>query len=211
MTNEELARAIQTGDRDKLLELWGLVERFAHWRAIRWERALGSRAGVTVEDLMQVAFLALLNALERWDPERGTAFTTYFGTSLKNAFAAACGVRTTKMEKDPLHSAVSLDMPADPSIPDGGTVGTQIPDPSAAQTIQDVENRIWREQLRKVLDTVLAELPADQAELLHRHYYAGETLRHIGADLGVAHETVRLWEKRAFRALRCQKDLWPFV
>ena len=33
MTNEELARAIQGGDKDKLLELWAAVRRFAHDRA----------------------------------------------------------------------------------------------------------------------------------------------------------------------------------
>ena len=64
MTNEELARAIQGGDKEKLLELWGAVRRFAHDRAYRWTMAVGGRAGLSVDDFEQVAFLALLEALE---------------------------------------------------------------------------------------------------------------------------------------------------
>ena len=62
-SNEELARLIQSGQRDRLLELWAQVRRFAMWRARRWAR-LGR--GVTVDDLEQEAFIALLDALERW-------------------------------------------------------------------------------------------------------------------------------------------------
>ena len=62
MTNEELARAIQGGDKDKLLELWAAVRRFAHDRAYRWTMAVGGRAGLSVDDFEQVAFLALLEA-----------------------------------------------------------------------------------------------------------------------------------------------------
>lgn len=75
MTNEELARAIQGGDKDKLLELWGAVRRFAHDRAYRWTMAVGGRAGLSVDDFEQVAFLALLEALEGWD-DRGGSFLT---------------------------------------------------------------------------------------------------------------------------------------
>ena len=47
-SNEELARLIQSGQRDRLLELWAQVRRFALWRARRWA-AFGR--GVTVDDL----------------------------------------------------------------------------------------------------------------------------------------------------------------
>ena len=78
MTNEELARAIQGGDKDKLLELWAAVRRFAHDRAYRWTMAVGGRAGLSVDDFEQVAFLALLEALEGWD-DRGGSFLTWYG------------------------------------------------------------------------------------------------------------------------------------
>ena len=174
MTNEELAARIQAGDRDKLLELWGQVERFAYGRAIRWERALGGRAGVTVEDLMQAAFLALLYALERWNPECGANFLTYFGTSLKGAFSVACGVRTPKMGKDPLHSAVSLDMPADPSIQNGETLGDLQPDPAAEAEMEASEEWDRLERLHAALERALETLPPDGAEAVRDRLYRGK-------------------------------------
>ena len=174
MTNEELAVLIQAGDRDRLLELWGQVERFAYGRAIRWERALGGRAGMTVEDLLQAAFLALLNAMERWDPECGANFLTYFGTSLKGAFSVACGVRTAKTAQDPLHSAVSLDMPAEPSIQNGETLGDLQPDPAAEAEIEAVDERDRLERLHEALERALGTLPSDGAEAVMDRIYRGK-------------------------------------
>lgn len=69
MSNEELAAVIRAGKRDRLMELWGQVRRFALQQARRW--AYLGRGGVTLEDLEQSAFLALLDALEGWRAEAG--------------------------------------------------------------------------------------------------------------------------------------------
>ena len=201
MTNEELAVLIKNGERDRLLELWGQVERFAHGRAIRWERALGGRAGVTVEDLLQAAFLALLNALERWSPERGVTFLTYFKICLKGAFSVACGVRTPKMGKDPLHSAVSLDMPADPSNPDSSTLGDLQPDPAAEAQIAAIDERDRLRQLHEALERALKTLPPELAEAVRGKYYRGQTVD------SKAH-TVAL---RALRRPHAAKELRQFL
>ena len=60
------------------------------------------------EDFQQAAFLALLDALEGWEPGAG-AFLTWYGLQLKAAFAAATGRRTSK--RDPLQSCASLETP----------------------------------------------------------------------------------------------------
>lgn len=70
-SNEELAVLIQGGDRDKLLELWDGVRAFAAKTARRWVAAAGDRSGVTLDDLMQESFLALLDALEGWRADDG--------------------------------------------------------------------------------------------------------------------------------------------
>ena len=106
-SNEELARLIQSGQRDRLLELWAQVRRFAMWRARRWAR-LGR--GVTVDDLEQEAFIALLDALERWREADGP-FLAIYNLRLKAAFTAATGQRTQRDRMDPLDLAASLDAP----------------------------------------------------------------------------------------------------
>ena len=91
MSNEELALQIRAGKRDRLMELWAQVRRFALQQARRW--AYLGRGGVTLEDLEQSAFLALLDALEGWRAEAGH-FLTWYGLRLKAAFTEATGQRT---------------------------------------------------------------------------------------------------------------------
>ena len=108
MTNEELAAVIRAGKRDRLMELWAQVRRFALQQARRW--AYLGRGGVTLEDLEQSAFLAFLDALEGWRAEAGQ-FLTWYGLRLKAAFTAATGQRTQRDRLDPLDRALSLEAP----------------------------------------------------------------------------------------------------
>lgn len=96
MTNEELARRIQQGERDRLMELWAQVRRFALQQARRW--AYLGRGGATTEDLEQAAFLALLDALGGWKEEEGQ-FLTWYGLRLKSAFTAATGSTEQEVRK----------------------------------------------------------------------------------------------------------------
>ena len=108
MSNEELAVVIRAGKRDRLMELWGQVRRFALQQARRW--AYLGRGGVTLEDLEQAAFLALLDALERWREADGPLLSVY-ALRLKAAFTAATGQHTQRDRLDPLDRALSLDAP----------------------------------------------------------------------------------------------------
>ena len=71
MSNEELARQIQQGERGLILSLWEQVRRYAQDRAYKWFRARNGGGGQTVQDLEQAAFLALLDALEGWKSAEG--------------------------------------------------------------------------------------------------------------------------------------------
>ena len=75
MEASKIAAAVQAGQAD-WLELWETVRRFAYDRAYRWCRAMEGRGGMVLEDYIQVEFLALLEALESWDPAAG-AFLTW--------------------------------------------------------------------------------------------------------------------------------------
>ncbi len=122
-----------------MLALWENVRRFAWKQANRWA-AVGIQAGVTTEDLLQVAFLALLDAVQRWKPGE-YHFITIYGTALKAAFSEACGLRTQRAQRDPLRRAVSLDAPADTSDEDNSDLGELVPDPAASAAFEDVERR----------------------------------------------------------------------
>lgn len=164
MTNEELARAIQGGDKDKLLELWAAVRRFAHDRAYRWTMAVGGRAGLSVDDFEQVAFLALL---EGWE-DRGGSFLTWYGLKLRGAFSEASGQRTKRDQLDPIQSAVSLETPlADRE----GDLLYLIPDPRAEEALESIGE--W-EALHRAVDG----LPEHQRTVIRRRYWLEQKVDH---------------------------------
>lgn len=69
----EIAAAVQAGEAD-ILSLWAAVERFAWQQSLRWARAMEGRAGVEESDLLQVAFIALMDTLPTWDADKGENF-----------------------------------------------------------------------------------------------------------------------------------------
>ena len=122
---------------DKLTS-WSYGRRFAYDRAYRWCRAMEGRGGMVLEDYIQVAFLALLEALESWDPAAG-AFLTWYGLKLKGAFTEAVGMRTQRDKRDPIHHALSLDAPlTDSESGEDFTLADVIEDPYAAAGVEAV-------------------------------------------------------------------------
>lgn len=198
MTNEELVALIQNGERDRLPELWKQVERFVVLQAYRWHLLSGGMGGVEVEDLYQSGYIALVAAVDSYDPK--AQFITWFGYHLKTAFAEAGGCRSGKQARDPLHHAGSLDALLD----DDGDEALEdcIPDPSAAQAFQDTEDRVYFEQLHDVLENEISKLPEHQGDTLRRRYFQSQGIKEIAAAEGVYDKTVRQWQEKGLQALR---------
>ena len=203
MKNEELAILIQQGREDLLPELWeqvsGLVAKLA------WERykATGGCGGVEVEDLTQSGFLALLEAVKRFDPAKGYAFTTTLGMCLKTAFAEAGGYRTSR--RDPLDGCASLDAP----LTDAGTLMEFQADPG--NEIEAAEHRIWLAQLRKAMAQAVGKLPEDQQRTIRRRYYRDESRTAAAKAEGITPGVLRHLESEGLRNLRTADELAQFV
>ena len=166
MINEELARRIQQGERDLLLQLWEQVQRYAHDRAYKWFRATNGRGGQTVQDLEQEAFLALLEALEGWDEKAGP-FLPWYSLRLKAAFTAATGQRTKRDQLDPLQNCISLDAPLTDREGDPFTLENALPDQRAEDDLNTVEERDKQAAIRRVLDS----LQAEQRQMILLRYF----------------------------------------
>lgn len=166
MSNEELATIIQAGERAHILTLWEQVRRFAFRQSKRWYLALGSRAGMEMEDFQQVAFLALLDALEGWDAGAGS-FLTWYGLRLKSAFAEATGQRTQKAKRDPLQAAISLDAPLTDTEGDPIALEDVIEDQQAAQALDRIGD--W-----DALHKAVGDLPEAQRAAVWRRYWLGQ-------------------------------------
>lgn len=205
MTNEELALAIQAGERERLEELWEQVRRFAWWRARRVLGALDGSREADLDDLMQAAFLALVAAVEYYDPEKGVQLLTYYKATLKTAFAEATGWRTAKQQRDPMHRSDSLDQPMDWSDPDGNTLGDLVADPG--NPMEAVEERLYRDWQRETIAKALDKLPADQARILRLRYWEGLTLAQVAQEYRIHLSTVRQRESKALRTLSRRKEI----
>lgn len=209
MTNEELVALIQNGERDRLLELWEQVERFVAQQARRRHLLSGGAGGVEVEDLYQSGYIAIVAAVDSYDPAAGRAFIGWLAMALKTVFAEAGGCRTLKQARDPLRHAGSLDVPA--SEDSDTAIVDLIADPGAAQDFRDVEERLYLEQLHNALEKALDELPDRQGDTLRWRFYQNRSLEEIAAAEGISGEAVRQWQMKGLRELRQQQELQRFV
>lgn len=103
----EIAAAVQAGEAD-ILRLWAAVERFAWQQTLRWVRAMEGRAGVEESDLLQVAFISLMDTLPTWDVNKGEFLTLYgiivtpgVGTVVGMGLGLILGLSIYSVRKDP--------------------------------------------------------------------------------------------------------------
>lgn len=180
MTTDEIAAAVKAGRAD-IVDLWAAVQQFAAQRSSKWLK-LG-RGGVTFDDLQQEAFIAMLQALEGWDPDAG-AFLTWYGIWIKKAFTVVCSLRSAKGQRSPLEMAVSLDAPVSEN-PDGETLVDFLPDtaPSVEELVEAADQRQRRHlALMRALDTLSERQRAAVVEYYIFRQKTKRTLRHLGLN-----------------------------
>lgn len=204
MEASKIAAAVQSGRAD-ILELWEAVRRFAHDRAYRWYRAMEGRGGMVLEDYIQVAFLALLEALESWDPAAG-AFLTWYGLKLKGAFTEAAGMRTQRDKRDPIHHALSLDMPLNGEIGEDLTLADVIEDPRSEEEIEAVAELDYQQRRKQALATALDGLTEDQRRAVVLRHCHGLTVDQTADRMGITRATARAAEQKGLRLLRHPKN-----
>ena len=94
----------------------------------------------------------------------------------------------------------------------GSVLGDFVPD--HASEIDATEERVWQEQLAVVMGALLAELPEDQRDILHRRYWLGQNYKQIAEQRGETADRIRAGERQGIRTLRTPKKrehLLPFA
>lgn len=200
MTNEELAALLQDGGggEDELLRLWDQVRRFAASQARRWARA---STGVEVEDLLQVGFLAMMDALGTWNRD-AAMFITWYTLRLKGAFTEAVGLRTARQRNDPLRGAVSLDAQVGRDADDPLTLLDVLEDPTAERAMQDLLERDFAAERSRLLHLLLDQLDETQRQAVWLVHGFGLTVPQAAARLQLDAATVRSAADSGLRLLR---------
>lgn len=199
MSNEELVAAIQGGE-DRMVELWEQVADLVKWKANRVISALEGRGGVDFEDLYHSGYPAMVAAVGSYKPESG-AFSTWFMYHLKTAFAEATGYRSARQQRDPIHSASSLDIPLTDEA-GSGTLMDLVPDPCGLATLEAAEHRQYLRQLHEAMEAALAQLPDRYRDTLCQRYYEGRTLAELAQAQGLTTGRIHEIERKALRLLR---------
>lgn len=168
MSNEELVAAIQAGETERISELWEQVERLVKWKANRIMTALtlkNNPCGVELDDLMQSGYVAMVAAVNTYNPESGK-FSTWLMYHLQKEFADITGYRTKQGRNDPLNLPYGVVAELDKPMTDDANSDPLveiIPDSYAEAQLKAIEERLYREQLHEALERAMAEIPANRA------------------------------------------------
>ena len=206
MTNEELAQAIRDGRRELTPVLWDQVKAWIHARAVSFYYAKGEERGLTVEDLDQTGFLAMIDSVDHYDHTRGN-FLTFLTWYLQSHFYLAAGLRTEKQVCDPINSPTSIYQPLD----EDGDISIIDLQRAPCDGIEEAENRIYNEQLRADLLCALSRLPEQQGHVIQQHHLEGRKLSDIAAEMETTQDKLRRAESTAFRSLRRNVILQRYI
>jgi RNA polymerase sigma factor (sigma-70 family) len=209
MTNEELAIRIQQGEKELLDRLWEQNKGFIYERAYQLYNQYTDRCkscGVEDDDIIQIGFFALCEAVQAYKPESGYKLTTYMKYPLKTHFKVLLGERTTK--RDPLNQCNSLNELA------GDDTDTEkldlVADPESGAPFDELEEEIFNNELHHALETAFLKLSTKQSSVIRRRYLEGKQQGQIAADMGKSQERVRQIEVNGMKKLRQNQKLREF-
>lgn len=170
------AKAGDPGSRCALIEHYApLAGRIARW--------MPTRAAMGSDDLESAGLLGLIDAVDRFQPDRGVPFEAYAALRVRGAIIDE--IRSTIGRSD-RPQQLSLD---------------ELLDAGHAVAASD-EADPGMDDLRLRVERALRTLPARQREVLARYYGDSLTLREAGARMGISEARACQLHGRAIAALR---------
>lgn len=209
MTNEELVVRIKAGEKDLLADLWEQCYWFIYGRACRVllaAKSINKNTGCEVYDLVNSGYFALVNAVERFEPDLNCAFITLLAMCLKTEFSEATGIRLARTQNDPVNSSISLDAPMVGSDGDtGDSFGSTIPDP--INRLEQLEADLYREELKEIVHKKVDKLPQKEKSVICGTFFDGKTKKQCADEMGVSNSRVGQLFANALNILREDEEL----
>lgn len=191
MSNEEMALAIQNGESSDYTDLWErnrpLLLKLANCFFAR-NKELLARYGLTLDDLQQVAFLALVLAVKAYQPEKGYSLTSYFDISFKRELAAAFCGGERKSKTDALNMSGDLDEPV--TDDSNTTFGELLPDENAELAFDAVDQADYDRQTAAALWECVEDLPPLCRDIIKEYYKNGLSQGAIAKKRGISAQAV---------------------
>lgn len=205
MTNEQLAGFIQQGGNDELIPiLWERIRNLMYMKSDKVYKAYKSdfiRCGVEVWDLKQSCYMAFLEAVRGYKPDKDLKFTSYLSYPFRNTVNNLIGIRTKTVCNEPLNNCASLDVPV--SDDENILLADTIEDETTVNAVDVVEQA----DEYRVLHEVVNALGEPQSDVLKAYYFEEKSLVKIAEEMGVSRERIRQIKAKALRRLRGSKKL----
>lgn len=187
----ELARMAQQGDHNALVCLWEAVKGIASTVVSHYYET----ASIDSDDLLQHAFLAMLEAVKAYDSTRGD-FKNIFIYHAKHS----CG-KALNLHRRGIEVVCSLDQPI------GEDGESTMRDMFEDESLVSAQDQMELEELSDALRTALEALPERWRVVLIERYMYGHTLKAVGERLGCSYQNAARLEYQALKQLREDKTL----
>lgn len=210
MTNEEMVVEIRAG-RMGYDELWERVQEVVKTTArifFKKYESLCIASGVVADDLVQMGYFALIQAVRYYDPNHDCSFLTFFKKyPLIHCFKIAARFREQDRSRNPLNNSnMCFRLEAPSKEDDELNPGAALYDTRAEKEFSSVIDKIYNEELHRALDTAMEILPERWASILRRHYWDGKELNEISQEMGICRNTIGTMK---FNALKKMRRGWP--
>lgn len=176
-------RQAQAGDSESLTQLMRQHDGLVH-HVIRRQ----SGGSLSYAETLHEGRIGLWRAILKFDPERGTAFSTYAGTAIAHQVWRAVKCRTVRDKEEVKSYELWRDDIAPPAFP---------PDPFAGVIEPLVKTELY---------TLVAQLSYKQRRIVRAYYgldgQEGRTQRQLGDELGCTRQAIQYHLRRALQHLR---------
>lgn len=179
MTNEELARRIQSGEKGLSSQLWDNVRKLVYLLTNRLYVAYKSRCEakcIELADIVQEGYLAMMDAVDAYDPDLGFAFVSYLRHPLANRVKAMLFKRGHEHIRE-----ISYDQP----IGESGEDSLWDIMPSPERPYAKLIEQGWQDALKKAMESALSYLSSDQYLSTRLRYYERLSGRQAAEIMGI--------------------------
>lgn len=155
--------------------------------ARRYRRICALDRAVSVEDLVQAGFFALVKAAKRYDPARGKSWTGWATWHILREYRRTLGLRDGRFTRADT-GAVALDRPLPEPLGDAMTLKDLIVDDS----LPEADAALLDEELRRGVRAAVARLPDPrQRRAMELCGLSGASFREAAARTGMTLSQVR--------------------
>ena len=190
-TRELFRRLKEDGDMDAREKLV-----MSHMNLVRFLANKFKNRGEPLDDLIQVGYLGLLKAIDRFDPDRGLEFTTYATPTILGEIKRHEVLEA--MESSSAYSSVPLEAPA------GGADSEDAPSVLDRYATEDSELDFTDDRL--ILEEALRDFTPREKEIIEMRFLKGMTQIEIAKELGISQVQVSRLLRRTLKKVQDKID-----